>query len=292
MMNNIKVEPSGDAKAVSVKTEVINDEHIPVYLAATSDGELVTEDNPTPIHIVETHNRVFNKAIHQHTATETTLTAATISGTDYEIEVADATGFLAGDYLHINTTSIETTHPQITNITNATGPSTFTLDRRLDGSHSIGDTITKAIINIASQNGTMAAPQEYFIAPESNEVVEITRLLFEATHDSASDLGNFLSIPALANGCALRAKINGQYGTFTNWKRCGNMKTDMFNVEFDGRSGGQGAYGTSGRGTFTRAGVVIRLNGATNDRIELYVQDTLTGLGLNTWTMKFQGYYL
>lgn len=255
-------------------------------LSSYYDAE--TDQHVLNVHNADVHNQIFNKYMHQHTATTTTLAAPVAGdGTVYQITVADSTGFLAGDYIHINTTSVETTHPSITDITG----NVITLDRRLDKAHEIGDEVLKVIINLASQNGTMASPQEYWMAPENGSVFHVARLLFEATHDSASDLGNFLSIPELANGVLLRARVNGQYGTFTNWKRNGHMKTDMFNVESDPRSGGQGSFGTSGRGTFTQAGGVVRLDGSLGDRIELYVQDTLLGLGLNTWTMKMQGHY-
>lgn len=246
------------------------------------------------IHDADVHNQVINKYMHQHTGVTTTLTAATTGdGTEYQIEIADADGFADLDYIHMNGGSPETTHPQIISSVPAlptTGPAVFTLDRRLDVAHSIGDAVEKSIINMASQDGTMAAPQEYWVGPIAGEVWHVTRILFEMTHDVSGDLGKFGGIPALINGVLFRARINGQYGTFTNWKKNGNIKTDMYDVEFDARSGGQGLFGTSGRGSFYRAGAVIRLDGDTNDRLELYIQDTMTGLGLNTFTMKAQGH--
>jgi hypothetical protein len=108
------------------------------------------------------------------------------------------------------------------------------------------------------------------------------------SHAGAGDLSLFGGIPALTNGCLMRARIDGQYGTLTNWKTNENMKSDMYDVEFDARSGGGGSYGTSGRGSFDRTGAVVRLDGATNDRLEFYVQDDLTALA--TFTMKAQGH--
>jgi hypothetical protein len=108
------------------------------------------------------------------------------------------------------------------------------------------------------------------------------------THGSAGDLGLFGNLAALTNGVLLRAKINGNYGTLTNWKTNANIKTDMFDVVFDNRSGGGGTWGTTGRGTFREAGAVLRLDGDTADQFELYVQDDLTTL--LTFTMKVQGH--
>ena len=242
------------------------------------------------IHNADVHSRIINKYMHQHTAIVTTLTAAVNpDGSQYQIEVADATGFAVNDYLHINTTSIETTHPTIIAISNATGPSTFTLDRRLDIGHAIGDEIRKTIVDMSLQVGTLAVPQEYWVGPEPGEVWHLTRFLFEMTHPTSGDLGKYGGIAALTNGTVLRAKISGQYGTFTNWKRNADMKTDMFNIEFDVRSGGQGDFGTSGRGTITESGAVIVLRGDSGDRVEIYNQDDITLL--DSFTMKFQGHF-
>ena len=110
------------------------------------------------------------------------------------------------------------------------------------------------------------------------------------THGTAGDLGLFGNLSPLTNGVTVRVKINGKYGTFTNWKTNADIKDDMFDVEFDSRAGGQGNFGTSGRGSFNKTGSVLRLDAATNDRFEVYVQDTLTGQGLSTWTLKVQGH--
>ena len=241
------------------------------------------------VYDAEVNRAVLNKEVHQHTGIVTTLTAPVIAdGSQYTIDVADATGFVVNDYIHVNTTSIETTHPKILAITNATGASQFTLDRRLDTAHSIGDEIEKSILDMSSQIGTLANPQEYWIAPPAGQVWHMRRFVFSMIHGTAGDLGLFGNLTALTNGVVLRSRINGNYGTFTNWKRNGDMKSDMYDVEFDARSGGQGNYGTSGRGTIAESGAIVRLVGDTNDRIEIYIQDDITGL--NSFTMKFQGH--
>lgn len=248
--------------------------------------------NALNIHDADVHNIIINKYLHQHSLTETNLNLAS-GANDYIITVDDTTGFVVGDYLHIDTTSVETTHPQILAIA-AGAPGTFTLDRRLDVAHSIGDTITKAIVDMSSQAGTLATPQEYYAGPEAGKVWHLTRILFEMTHTAAGDLGKFgaIAAPGLTNGVLLRALINGQYGTLTNWKTNANIKTDMFDVVFDSRAGGAGTYGTTGRGTFKEAGAVLRLDGDTGDRLEVYVQDDITPgtTNMQTFTMKAQGH--
>ena len=286
---------------------------VDVWALATSDrcSLVVTETGPAQIglydgygnpisslkgaidiHNADVHNSVVNRYMHRHTAVSTTITTAiTGDGTEYTIDVADATGFAVGDYLHINTSEEEITHPRLISSTPAlptTGPATFTLDRILDIAHPIGSTVIQSIIDMSSAAGTMASPVIYYAAPYGTSVWHVTRLLFELTHGTAGDLGLFGDLTALTNGCVLRAKINNQYYTFTNWKQNSHMKVDMFDVEFDPRSGGGGQYGTTGRGTFTKAGAVIRLDGALGDRIELLVQDDITLL--DSFTMKMQGH--
>lgn len=237
------------------------------------------------IHDADVHTVIINQNIHQHTAVTTTIAIAVSAG-DYEITVADATGFAVNDFIHLNSTSIETAHQKILSIAG----NLLTLDRRLDKAHNIDDDVIKVIVDmaLAGQVGTLASPQVYFIAPPPGEVWHITRLLFSIVHGTAGDLGLFGNLPALVNGVVLRAKVSGQYGTLTNWKTNADMKTDMFDVEFDLRSGGGGNYGTSGRGTFTEAGAVLRLDGDQGDQVEVDVQDDITALDF--FAMKMQGH--
>ena len=47
-MSSINVKPGKGGTVVPVKTIIVDGEHIPVYIAATSDGESVDVDNPLP----------------------------------------------------------------------------------------------------------------------------------------------------------------------------------------------------------------------------------------------------
>lgn len=287
---------------------------VDVWALATSDccALVVTETGPAQIglhdgygnpiasyrgainiHDDDVHHEIVNRYMHRHTAVSTTLTAAIVGdGTEYEISVDDATGFADLDYIHLNTSNEELTHPRIISSIPAlptTGPAVFTLDRRLDKAHSIGDEVIQSIIDMSTTAGTMANPVIYYASPYGNEVWHLTRLLFEITHGTAGDLGLFGNLSALTYGCVLRVKVNNQYTTFTNWKQNSNMKTDMYDVQFDPRSGGGGQYGTTGRGTFTNAGAIVRLDAALGDRLELLVQDDITLL--DSFTMKVQGHF-
>jgi hypothetical protein len=261
--------------------------YLRIGLHELADGTFVNASlaTPLPVKQVNVAAKIVNTDMHQHSAVVTTLAVALVGdGTERDITVADATGFAVNDAIHINTGLEETTHPVIlVKVGNV-----LTLDRFIDFAHDVGDTVYKATRNMAPAIGSLATPQEYFVQPPVGEVWYITRLLFSMTHATAGDLGKFGGIAALTNGILLRAKNNGQYGTFTNWKSNSDIKSDMFDVEFDARSGGAGVFGTSGRGSFYRTGAVVRLDGSTSDRIELYNQDDLSGLV--SFTMKMQGH--
>lgn len=278
----ITVAEDQAGKSPRIVTET---EPFPIALFDGTGNPISSFRGAIDIHDADVHNVIINQYIHQHTVIATTLAVASAPD-DYEITVVSSVGFAIGDYLHINTTSQETTHPKITNIVG----NVLTLDRRLDKAHLIGDEVRKAIVDMAltGQVGTMAAPQEYWAGPPAGEVWHLTRMLFSMTHGTAGDLGLFGNLSSLPNGVLLRSRVNSEYGTLTNWKNNGDIKTDMYDVEFDSRSGGQGNYGTSGRGTFTNAGAVLRLDGDTNDRFEVYIQDDITALGF--FGMKVQGH--
>lgn len=260
-------------------------EPVPIAIHDALGNELSSLRGALDVHIADVHRSIINQYIHQDTAVQTTVAVQTAVG-DISFTVADSTGFTVGRSIHINTTGIETTHPSIISIVG----NVITIDRPLDKIHLIGDEVNQVVINMAQtgQIGTLASPQIYVGEPPPGEVWHITRLLFSMTHGLAGDLGLFGSLPELVNGVVLRSKVNGQFGTLTNWKNNGDIKTDMFDVEFDSRSGGQGSFGTSGRGTFIRTGAILRLDGDQGDQFQVLVQDDITAL--DVFDMKLQGH--
>jgi hypothetical protein len=259
-----------------------------VHAVDEVSGEVVPIDslrNALSVHVEDVHNVLVNKSLHFHTATITTLAAATTGdGTEYQITVASAIGFNVGDFLHIEDGVQEPTHPQII----AIAGNVFDLDRRIDEVHPIGTDVGKAILDLATTIGTLAAPIVYFVQPVPGQIWHITRLLIAMAHSSAGDLGKFGNLASLINGVVIRIRTNGTYRTYTNWKNSGDMKGDMYDIQFDSRSGGGGDFGTSGRWTFAKSGMTIKLDGDTDDQIQVFVQDDLTGLGF--LTLKVQGH--
>jgi len=90
----------------------------------------------------------------------------------------------------------------------------------------------------------------------------------------------------LYNGIVIRAFVNGQYGTFTNWKNNSDIKLYMYYVEYTDKAGG-GDFGTNCRGSFNRIGVIIKLDPDQGDFVEFLVQDPLT---ITSLKIKMQGH--
>jgi hypothetical protein len=125
--------------------------------------------------------------------------------------------------------------------------------------------------------GSLGSPISFKIQPQSNERWQITRIMITMLDNEAMDDGKFGGLSALDNGVAIRLNIDGQYQTLTHWNSNADLKDDMFDVEYASKAPA-GQFGLRGRWTFTKAQFVADLNGATNDYLEVLIQDDLSGL--------------
>lgn len=243
-------------------------------------------NNALDVHVKDVHYTLINAQISQDTATTTTFSIAATAG-DTSINLTSATGFAIGNYLHVfNATGEEPVKLLITNLVGTVA----TIDRPLDNSYAIGDTITRTIINMAVA-GTLAAPEAFNVKPGAGNIWHITRILIEMTHATAGDNGLFGDLGPLSNGVVLRRYdgATGTYGTYTIWRSNNDIVTDMYDVVFAARSGGGGSFGTNCRGTFASTGAVVRLDGTAGDFLEVLVQDSL--IGLDSFRIKAQGHF-
>lgn len=250
-------------------------------------GPYKTLGGAMDVHMADVHVVPVNDFFHRHTATSTTLRAATVSG-DTELDVNDSTGFNVGDLVHLGATNeyIEPRHPVITDVPDI---NTIVLDGPIDNVFPIDAVVIRAVANMASQDGTLAAPISYKYFPGAGRVEHVTRILISMTHTNAGADDLFGGIPALLNGVHFRSRINDQFGSFTNWKTNSDIKLDMYDVDYSIKSG-PGDFGTNGRGSFNRIGVVIRLDSVQTDYMEILIQDTVVGTGLTDFRIKVQGH--
>lgn len=258
------------------------DQTIKVSLTDGNGSAIGSLGGAINVHDADVHNIPVNIYLHSHAVTSTTLAAA-VTSQDTNITVVDPTGFIVGDQVKIENGITEHNLPEIT----AVNGSVLTLDRPLDNNFSIGATVTEVESDM-SVLGSLSTPVSYILAPEAGQVWHIQRILLSMTHSTAGDLGLFGNLARLTNGVLLRANVGGQWATYTNWKTNADIKDDMYDVDFDARSTGGGTYGTTGRGSFNRVGVTIRLDGDAGDYVEVLIQDNLTGL--LTFRIKAQGH--
>lgn len=253
----------------------------------SANGEVISSlRGALDIHVADVHWEAVNRYLFRYDGVATTLaTAISGPGLDYQINVASAVGFAVGDKIRIGNGTSDLTLPTIT----AIAGTVFTLDRYIDVVHAVGIPVSKVHINMNSAVGSMAAPVAYTITPDGSNVWHLTRLIITLVHGTAGDPGLFGDLAPLANGVVLRVVNNGVPTTLTNWKTSGDMKNDMFSVEFDARSGGGGVFGTTALADFASVGTVIRLDGATGDFLEVLVQDSLAGLV--SMSIKGQGHF-
>jgi len=241
------------------------------------------------VHIKDVHDTAISKYFHRHTGVSDTIAVASLKG-DTAITVYDGTLFAVLDYLHIKDTIYESTFPQITAISG----NTLTLDRPLDNAYSIGDDVSIVIIDM-NEVGTLASPISFKFTPIVGETWHVVRIIFTMTHGTEGDLGLFGDISSLTNGVVLRvynASAN-QYATLAAWKNNGEIKDDMYFLDFDLRTatffGTGGTNGTTGKGDIKDgSGAVPKLNGTDGDYMELLIQDDLSSL--NTFRLKGQGH--
>lgn len=236
------------------------------------------------VHVAELHNEAVNELFALHTGLVTTIAVAVNSG-DTSIEVADTTGFTVGAVLEIHNGETETTFPVITGLP---GANVMSLDRPLDFNYAIGSNVDEVSTDLSITIGTLATPVVYVIKPEPGQIWFIHRIILTMVHTLASADDKFGGLTALDNGVVVRVNVNGQYKSFTNWKTNGDIRRDMFDVEYSDKAGGPGGFGTSGRGSFSRLGVLIELNGDVGDFMDVLIQDDLQSL--SSFFINGQGY--
>jgi len=252
-------------------------------IVGNAGGPYTTFQGSLNVHNPQLHNQATNELFHRH-AGITSLLAATVNVGDTAVQVANDAAFTVGDAVQINNGNIETTFPIITG---KPGGNILTFDRPLDFAYAINDSVEKIISDLRITAGTLAAPVVYQLKPEAGKLQHIHRIILAMTHSAQSTDDKFGSINALTNGVVLRTNVNGQFTSFTNWKTNGDIILDMFNINYSDKSG-PSLFGTSGRLSFSRLGVIIKLNGDVGDFMDIMIQDDLTGLA--SFSIKGQGF--
>lgn len=242
--------------------EVINKKDDPI--------DISIQDQSTPTVIAK-----FNKVI-----TSTTLTEDAEINTNI-IVVTSATSIVVGTYIILfDITGVRYGFYTAT-VVNGT---TITLDTPLDYDYPAGTNVDVTVTNL-NVDGSVT-PQTFGlrglgVAPGVSITVDVTRLIFHATTDTAVDLTKFADIAALTKGLVCRRRNGTIYNIF-NVKTNGELAGIMYDFTVEQAiNPQQGQDGFTARLTFAgqnKMGVVIRL--PLGDDLELIVQDDLTGIAL------------
>lgn len=237
------------------------------------------------IHDADVHNVPVNEYFSRPLGVNSTLTVAANAG-DTQVTVLNGAVFSVGDFLGSVAFPSESIFKQIT----AIAGNVITLDAPIDNSYPVGAQIDTFQIDM-NVLGTLASPVSFKFNPAVGQTWHIVRFLFSMTHGTNGDLGLFGNLPALTNGAVLRGYdgATNTYRTFMNVKTNADLKNNMYDVDFDSRSGGGGTYGTSGRGSIKiGTGAVPVLNADNGDFFEILIQDDLTAL--DSFRTKVQGH--
>jgi hypothetical protein len=141
-------------------------------------------------------------------------------------------------------------------------------------------------------------PAIFSILPLSTQAGDMVRIIMEIRGgaNQAMDFSKFGSDTALTNGCVVR--INNGDGTFKNlfnFKSNGDFIEQGFDNAFLEPKGGNTITGFTARVTWggqSKHGVVIRLDGALGEALEVVVQDDLASTNNTRFHLIAQGHEL
>jgi hypothetical protein len=219
------------------------------------------------------HKTGLNLKLHQPDTVSTTIAVATVVN-DTSLTVVDATGFTVG--MDIEVYSDRPTGELFFRITNIVG-NVITLDQPVPEILDVGHSVERTVLNL-NVAGSLAAPQIFYIAPPPGAIWQLTRLIISMTDDTVMDDGTFGGVPALTNGVVIRVINNGVYANAAIWKTNGDIASDMYDTNYVAKPPSGTGYGFRARWTLAAMQAVVELDGDTGDRLEILVQDDLSGL--------------
>ena len=242
-------------------------------LIGTPTGE--SGDIALAVHVEHLHQTPW---LHPFTSPSDPLIQDTLNGAvavnSKALVVDDVTGFVVGDCVNISPPG---EHAHVYREIKVIAASTLTVDAGLDDGAVDASVITVVLTNMAV-NGSVT-PVIFKATPGTDARIDIMRLLFFISSSTAPDDSKFGNIATLTNGVHIRKNIgNGtSYLTLGIWKKNGDMKLTMYNVDYSTKAGG-GNHGTNGRWTIFESGAVLNIDDASNETVEFVIQDDLSSL--------------
>ena len=246
-------------------TELLND-WLLLNTGNVNTTDVVVQSNTSPLLVVKASNLIAE-----------TTTTTLLSKDDLIINVADATGFVVGQYLTIY--NVDANRVYFANII-AINALAISVNMPLDFEYPIGSYVSVGNSNM-NVDGSVT-PKIFGIRNPSTQDVklkyDITRLIFTCLTVATVDLSKFGDIiGGLARGIVVRKK-DGDYYNIFNARTNAELKNLMYDFDIQPASGNQ-QDGFTGRITFAgenKMGAVVRL--AEQEDLEVIIQDDLTGL--------------
>lgn len=163
----------------------------------------------------------------------------------------------------------------------------ITLDQPINFPYATTDI---AVISIKDMNVDGSITRQLFtLKPLPNQGGHITKIIFEIVGDSAMDAATFGNINKLINGIVIRIKYaNGNFKNLINCKDNGDIISSAANHSFLIPKGGNVSHVFSASLSFSDMGVAVSLDGATDEELQIIIQDNLTGL--TRFRMTAQGH--
>lgn len=199
------------------------------------------------------------------------------------VTLAAGHGFVAGNVIEFADTANGSLFMQARVLSVASD--TLTLDSLINRTYTVGNTYVVRSSRSMNVDGS-TTPVVFKVEPLPDQSGDIVQLIIAITDNAAMDFETFGGIPALTRGVMLRVNYgDGTFKNIANFKTNGDIERFSFDSKYFINNGG-GIRGFTGRMTFggqDKHGVVIRLDGALNEALEVVVQDNLTGIISMSW---------
>lgn len=160
----------------------------------------------------------------------------------------------------------------------AVNTNTITIDRPFDYAFTTSAWVQRTT-NEVNTNWSIT-PQIYMISPVwITKKFDITKIIFHIEDDTAMDSGKFWGITALTKGVVLRKK-DGVYKSIFNIKTNWDFAQHCAIIQYDDKApSGQYWFRAIKEISWQQNhGVVIRLDPALNDELQIIIQDDLTAI--------------
>jgi hypothetical protein len=228
----------------------------------------------TDVAIQDQHSPLVDIKFEKHL--ESTTLSANYNIDDTIITVPDSTGFISGSDICI-TEDDRYFQAKVLSVAISAPNKMLTLDTPLDY-----DFTTSAIVKRCTQSLNIdgsGTTQYFHVKAPIGVKWDIVRIIFFIEDNNVMDSAKFGGMTALTKGIILRQK-NGIYNNIFNIKSNGGLAARVYELEYDSKAP-SGVYGLRAMRTFggqDRNGVVVRLDGDTDEELQLIIQDDLTGL--------------